>query len=1035
VQTWILNGDAFDRKVTSDEAGNWTLDLSGTADLAPGWRASVIYRPLPEIKVVATQVIPYLEIGVHTDGLFGLAAPGTPVTATLYAPDGRQKSQSSARSSAAGEFRLKHGGGGGFSPFGADVVRAEPGDRLELAFISGDPQVYTIPDVTASVDLEADSIEGVATPGASLWLRFDSPGGIPPMSAVAERSGDYRFDLAGEANLAPGVSGRLLVRAGSAHAFSLPWAAPRLNLEIGSGEIAGTAAPGRSAEAQLFAPDGSLLGEAEAEVLDDTLLIPDLDPELFASLSGSFTMEFLDVAGDPVPLEPGDRVRLTSGDNQAEAIVPAMDGVVFVDQGLVTGRTEPGRALDLSLRGFDGSFNQIALTADERGNFSHAWGAEIDLQYNDQVGLGTQVEGHSVIRALNVPGLFLDLDASLLSGSLRPEAAFRVSARRAGRLMAEGQGFASESGVFRLRLVDAAGAPIELKEGDQIEVAPQGQAGERLTLLVPRLEIEADAQTDLISGNATPGGSLTILARDALQGRFALSQAWPLIADDGRWAADLIPGWDVAPGTAVDAQYRLPVGHVVSRTHYEPLLRVEHSGPNVCGFAPPGGDLQAQLSDASGSMLAQTDGRAGMDGRFQLGFDADGADVDPDGLRILEGGQRVDAMLGGVRASVALPELDIAIDWQSGRISGTGPADTFFEIAFPAQRCIERVGGGDFFGFAMLSRTGPDGAIQGGLPIPVQPGEGIEMSFIQPDGHLAYRQFYRLLGEVFVDTERVRGMTVGGGLVQARLMGPGGDLRAEVEGRADADGQFDLRFLDAGGEPIAIAAGDNVTLSAGGESPSVRVETLGFDWSRGDRVVGEAPAGRPLQLDLKLEDGRLRSIEREADENGRFSFDVDELPPRGGWTLDDIVGLRLTMMVGGGHRIIAQTEDFDAPAVAPEPEGPSTIFLPRVSTSRAGEMLEALPGSRADDLHGRWVSVSDHFDGNKNKVLAPIKTQAERNPTMIDVRQPSYAFIPGRFTLSWKAQARASVPSATSKAYRMGSPPRSRNPRPILSTK
>ena len=114
-------------------------------------------------------------------------------------------------------------------------------------------------------------------------------------------------------------------------------------------------------------------------------------------------------------------------------VVPPMDGVVFVDQDLVTGRTEAGRELDLNLRGFDGALHQTQLTADERGNFSHAWSGEVDVQYNDQVGLNTQVDGHAVTRALNVPGLFLDLDASVLSGSLRPDASLRHGLYGAGR--------------------------------------------------------------------------------------------------------------------------------------------------------------------------------------------------------------------------------------------------------------------------------------------------------------------------------------------------------------------------------------------------------------------------------------------------------------------------------------------------------------------------------------------------------------------------------------------------------------------------
>jgi hypothetical protein len=119
-------------------------------------------------------------------------------------------------------------------------------------------------------------------------------------------------------------------------------------------------------------------------------------------------------------------------------------------------------------------------------------------------------------------------------------------------------------------------------------------------------------------------------------------------------------------------------------------------------------------------------------------------------------------------------------------------------------------------------------------------------------------------------------------------------------------------------QPVEAEAGDRLRLEASGESPVIEVERLDFDFSPSG-IEGTAPIGREVRLVLTLGDGRVMSLARQTDDRGRWVFVPAMVPPRGGWTFDQIERVRAVLETLNGHEIIAETGGATRPP---------TLYLP-----------------------------------------------------------------------------------------------------------
>ncbi len=963
-------GTLSELPAAADAAGLVDVDLGAVANLAHGWTAQLVWRSAPGLRAAATAVVPIQRLDVGGGQVWGLAAPGTVITATLGGPGGQVKGLGQGRADDQGAWRARFAPPGGPGPFFGQLA-AQPGDTVTLESIAGDPILLTVPPLDAEADLAADRLSGRSAPGFQVSLLPEAPGAAP-LVTTADAEGRFSFDLAGQVDLRPGLGLRLEAAGRPGQVFGRGWVALAVTVDLGEGGLSGRATPGTLLEAQLLDGTGALVASVRTTAQDFSGL--DLPADLVASLgllSGRFSSAFVDVAGQTVRPRSGDRLRLTAGDQVVALAITDLDGAAFVEDDLVTGQAAPGQKLQIQLRPYGGAPLTVDVQADAQGRFRHDFHGQADLAYNDAVGLFVDLGGHALRRTLSIPGLTVDLSRGQVSGAAAPGARLALDLRRQGQTLLQQALTADARGGFQLELPDA----VTLRAGDQLELRQLEPVGDALRLTLPELTVDADRARNRISGRAPLGGDLTVAAGSALQEDFAISQDWPAIQADGSWTADLVPSWHLEPGTQVQARYRLATGHVVIRRAVVPLLRAEMGGPNACGLGAVRSAVGAELLASDGRRLSRGEGRTDSLGRFRLSLaDAAGA------LLRSAAGQRMVTEIGGEVLTVDLPELALTPNWEQGLLQGRGPARSTVFLQWPARRCLEGLQRGAGFVGLMATETDDDGRFTTGLPS-LAAGQGFDLYVPLPNGHQVFRQIYRSLLQVHIDSDRVAGTANSAAALRADLRRAGA-ATASGSAVADGDGRFGIGLQGPDGASARIQAGDVVALDTDGQVATVTVPTLGFDWSRGEPVAGEAPAGTIVTLGLRLADGRRLDLRRETDSAGRWRFAAAEVPPRGGWTLDDITAIRATVTVAGGHQVIAQTDGFEAPdRPAPDPSaGGRRIFLPRAvqPVGRAGQV-----GSGAAPERGLLESpvAPTRLEGPAN--LAP----AADDPRRPDLRQ------------------------------------------------
>ena len=144
---------------------------------------------------------------------------------------------------------------------------------------------------------------------------------------------------------------------------------------------------------------------------------------------------------------------------------------------------------------------------------------------------------------------------------------------------------------------------------------------------------------------------------------------------------------------------------------------------------------------------------------------------------------------------------------------------------------------------------------------------------------------------------------------------------------ADAEGHFLAVFKGPDGKPLLIQPGDTVKLDGSGETPLIAVEKLAFDWSPGDVIALEAVAGKTVQMSLAIKDQQDVTFAITTDASGKWRFTAADVPPRAGFTLDDIEGVRAVIETPNEHQIIFEAGVLPNTPVEPPVRSPK-IFLP-----------------------------------------------------------------------------------------------------------
>lgn len=935
VEAWPPEGPAIRQPVTTDAAGQFRADFAGRAALDPGWRVAAVLAAAPGVRVRAIVAVRRIDIGLHGNRVGGMLDPGQAVTVTLRSASGAIEAQSLGA----------HGDDLGLLEatlwaVGDDGIMA--GNRVEVELATGDPWEIVVPILTARTDAQTDTIAGEAPSGAAVRVAVGTGPDAPTVTVRADDQGRYRADFAGTMDIEPPMWGRVTVEPAAGVQVATDWSAVRMTLsgvdalgDAGMFLLAGNSAPGRAARATLRAPDGTAVASGAGRAFGgsaDAL-------EFFVGPGGTIDvidapiwfLTLHDETGAGVPAEPGDTIEATVGDDTLRFTVPPLEGVVFVGEDRIGGRSQPGAEIALRVHRPLGD-EHVAATevAGVDGAFDHAFGADFDVQYNDAVVVTALVDGHAVTRALTVPGLRLDLDTATLDGSWTPDASIEVEVRGPTGVRTVALVFTHGDATFSVPLSGPDDKPLDLQPGDTITVrSGDDPTREPLALTVPELSIAWDTATDTVRGRATPGGSLALRADQVFQslGSMDAGIARGEIAASGSYTADFVPAYDLRAGTRIAAEYRLPSGHLVARAAIVPVLSVQHGGAAVCGYAPRGLPVDLQLTNLLGTSLATASVIAGDDGWFDATLrDGAGRPVAPAAGQTVSG--RVGTALIGV---LEMPWIVLDIDWASRIGEGEGPPDTDYAVNLPSSGCGRDT---DAWQFAFGSRTDVDGVFDLWLD-PYEPGKGLDVAFYPASGHRIFRSIFEPYAEITLRSPRVTGRADALAPLTVVVEDAAGVERGRAGTVADTASRFEVRIRDDGGRAVDIQPGDLVRLEIAGEVPAgppatlveIPVEPLDFDYDEGREIAVSGPADRPIRLILTVTTGATYTFERVLDAAGGLTFTAAEVPPRASWTLADVTHVRVELPVAGGHTIVAETAPPTGPANA--------VYLPALA-NRAG---------------------------------------------------------------------------------------------------
>jgi len=898
---------------TADAQGRYAVGFAGRVDLGRGVAVHTRYAP-GRLAFRARGVPEHVTATLYSASLVGTALPGAWVTANLSRRDGAadRRASGGAIAGADGVFRMTL-----VSPGGGGPLPAQPGDRILVAFdVEGDPHTLVLPGLVATADAATDEVAGIALPLAPVEVAIAGR----PQTAVRTRAGGggaFLVDFTGRFDIEPGTAGTAVTELASRDTVALEWAVPQVDMLLGDATVSGFGPRGRAVRLEL-ARAGRAIASAEGAVAD-------ADP----ARKPNWSLALRDAAGEAVAAQGGDGLAVRIGEWSLDLDVPVVTVEANTAADFVLGRAPAGRPVRVRVsRVGGGEEREVRAGAD--GRYSLGLAGRWDLRANDAVSATVALDGgHTATAVMRVPGLMVDLDTSVVVGYAGPFAVVQATlSDRLGASRAGGTATADAAGRFELQLHDGRGQAVPPVEGDTLEIV---YGANRVAMPIPRLTVTVDPLADTVSGEATPGGEVTVSATTALGGARSQGTRLAVPRPDGGYDVGFAGDLDVAAGTRLQVSFRTPDGHVATRDRRLPIVHVQRGGNLVSGYVGAGAAVSVSLG-AGGRAAAWAAATARADGAFDAFLAAQGGapaaagagdDLD---VRWSAGDGRQLPAAGEVRVAVA--PISATVNAATGVVTGTAPAGTVVDVT-PGG-----LGGG---GATLRVTAGADGRFALPLPggRPLAAGLDVEAGMLDAEGHRTFARAVVPYLEVTLGEPRVTGRAAP--LAPLGLaLGRDADTVADGGGRGDTFGHFAALLRGTGGF-LGPQPGQALTLSEPGSLRTTLVlPTLSIRVDLGAGALrGTGPADTPVAVRIRARGRPEIQAEAWTDAQGAWSLDATALPP--GLLLADLLQAEARLAVDNGHLVVVQalrtpTATPTAP-VEPSPTATRTPATPTVGAS------------------------------------------------------------------------------------------------------
>jgi hypothetical protein len=630
------------------------------------------------------------------------------------------------------------------------------------------------------------------------------------------------LSIVGRASAADGSSA-------AAHAASIQSAAATFGREL----VDVSAEAGSEFTGILLAADGQTLATS----------VPVTIPVL-----GRANIVLTDTDGEPVPMLPGNTLRLTSaGEVVLDELLPPLTIDADMATDLVTGTGEPGASIAVTVTKFPGQRADSTEVAAPDGSYSVDFSSEFDIAR------GTEIQATVESGELTVSAWWQFHEAvsatywSSIVGVSGPDGSWvecRLDRPGDGAISPEGSTRLGLAGTGTIDLQDASGEPVVVMPGDTLQLDYVGMVSREYEL--PDITASPDSATDTVSGSAPPGSDVTV----AVDSNLFETKSTTTAADDGSYSAEFTGRADIAPGGTGYATAAVGDEVEVTRVWGVAKLTVLIGSADIegllAGLGPPVGvslyDAEGVLRAHASSILTPS-GSRGRTGELSVRLVTREGSPEP-----VRTGDVIELRRGEEALELEIPVLTTAADTAADTIAGSAPPNSQVRI-----RVGYSLGWED-----RESRAGPDGRYSLSLAgsIDLRTGKDLTAEISTAKGHVVSVQAGTGEALVWPVTGMISGRSGTSQRVEARIEDLSGTLLASASGNSDESGAFELALDNGSGENYRPNPGEQLVAEVGANSISFEIPevTAQHDLDT-DEVYGSATTSGNVWVSVQPPEG------------------------------------------------------------------------------------------------------------------------------------------------------------------------------------
>jgi hypothetical protein len=540
-------------------------------------------------------------------------------------------------------------------------------------------------------------------------------------------------------------------------------------------------------------------------------------------------------------LRPGDVVEVTAQGNTVSTTVVALSAWIDPTTNTVTGKTNPGRTVRISISKptsdpctWEGT--EQSVTADANGNFTANFTGQMNFDRRASASINVlDANNNSTTASSHAYRIVAQFDNSSFSGYLKPAVDFTATLRRSGNVVATYTGRSDLDSYYYGWFNQT------IRSGDIIAVTGGGVT---LQYTASDLNMTLDYINNRITGTTAPGRQVRVLFyKNDSTLSVRTSCTWDYECNSGAASGTgnfTIPttlDWmrgDYAYVYVYDAEGN----YQYSGSRYVPAIVGEVGNDSISGYwRDPDVDLTAVLKDSGGVVKAtETSVRASWNGSFSTWL---GSTIMP--------ADRIELGDGTFTETMTVQNVTARLNSNTNHLAGNAPDRRLFAYLWDFQP-----DSGYSYGYCQETTVtgGAYNLMFDGTQIGAQDYATVWST--GADGHYTRRDTNAFSINAYKEDNYIWGYSETPNIPVTITLRTGTTTKATETSTSSSTGYYYANLRD-NGAPVNIIQGDAVQVQTGdGSNATLQIPelTLNTD-AANNRVYGKAPANQPVRPGLQ----------------------------------------------------------------------------------------------------------------------------------------------------------------------------------------